>query len=468
MVGITSYAAYIPYYRLGNETLGWNAGIEKAIANYDEDSITMAAAAAINCVKDIDRKSIDGLFFATTTSPYLEKQGASIIAEAVDLGSDIIAADFTNSLRSGASAMRAAMDAVKAGSAKKIVITSADLRIPQPRSQFEQVFGDGAAAVIIGDTDVVAEIEGSYTITDEILDIWRVAGEEFVRSSEDRFAAEQGYLKVLPRVVNGLLEKYGFNENDFAKVVFYAPDARRHSEMVRILGFDPKTQVQDPLFGKVGNTGASFALLMLIAALENSEPGDRILFASYGDGADAFIFRVTEEIQRKDRRSVESLLNSKRILPDYLTYIKWRSLMDIPHPVRRPPLDAPSAPALYRERDQNIRLYGVKCNSCGYQQYPPQRICSKCQAKDDFTPVRLSDKKSTLFTYSHDYLGPTLDLPLTVCFLNIEGGGRIQSLMTDRNVEEIKIGMQLEMSLRKLHTVGGIHNYYWKCVPVKN
>ena len=36
--------------------------------------------------------------------------------------------------------------------------------------------------------------------------------------------------------------------------------------------------------------------MMLIAALEEAKPGDRILFANYGDGCDAFIFRVTEEI----------------------------------------------------------------------------------------------------------------------------------------------------------------------------
>ena len=42
---------------------------------------------------------------------------------------------------------------------------------------------------------------------------------------------------------------------------------------------------------------------MLRAALEDAQPGDRILFANYGDGADAFIFRVTDSIDSIRNRS---------------------------------------------------------------------------------------------------------------------------------------------------------------------
>jgi 3-hydroxy-3-methylglutaryl CoA synthase len=468
LVGITSYGAYVPFFRLGEGTSAWNTRTEKAIANFDEDSITMAVAAAVDCLNGADRKIIDGLYLATTTAPYLEKQGASIVAEAADLRADIFTADFANSLRAGTLALRAAVDAVKAGSAGQVLVTAADLRVPQPRSEFEPVLGDGAAAVTVGKENVVAEIEDSYSITNEILDVWRTAGDTFVRSAEDRFASEKGYLKILPQAVKGLLEKCKLTPQDFAKAVFYAPDARKHREMSVRLGFDPKTQVQDPMFNKLGNTGTAFALMMLVAALEKAEPGDRILFAGYGDGADAFVLKVTEGIKKvENRRGIKGCLGSKKILPDYLTYARWRSLIDIAPPVRRPPLDAPSPSAMYRERNQNIRLYGAKCKNCGYQQYPPQRVCTKCHAKDQFEPVRISDKKAELFTYSLDYLGPTLDPPLVICFINFAGGGRMQSMMTDRVVEEIKIGMPLEMTFRKLHTVGGIHNYYWKCMPVR-
>ena len=89
MVGIAAYGAYVPRFRLGASTTGWNAGTERSVANFDEDSVTMAVAAGLDCLRGRDRQSVDGLIFATTTPPYAEKQCAAIIAEALDLRRDI-------------------------------------------------------------------------------------------------------------------------------------------------------------------------------------------------------------------------------------------------------------------------------------------------------------------------------------------------------------------------------------------
>ena len=61
-----------------------------------------------------------------------------------------------------------------------------------------------------------------------------------------------------------------------------------------------KAQVQDPLYNNIGNTGTAAPLLMLSAALETAEPGDRILFVSYGDGSDAFILEGAYQIARAE------------------------------------------------------------------------------------------------------------------------------------------------------------------------
>ncbi len=98
MAGIVSYGAYIPMYRLSRAILGqvWGGGGkgEKAICNCDEDSITMSVEAGVDCLKGTDRKSVDALYFASTTAPFKEKQSASIVAAALDLREDIVASDF--------------------------------------------------------------------------------------------------------------------------------------------------------------------------------------------------------------------------------------------------------------------------------------------------------------------------------------------------------------------------------------
>ena len=101
MAGISSFGAYVPRYRLGAETEGWNSPQERSIANFDEDSVTMAVAAGIDCLRGQDRQAVDGIIFATTTTPYSEKQCAAIIATALDLRRDIFAADVTDVLRAG-------------------------------------------------------------------------------------------------------------------------------------------------------------------------------------------------------------------------------------------------------------------------------------------------------------------------------------------------------------------------------
>ena len=468
MAGITSFSAYVPLFRLGQGTAGWTARNERAIASFDEDSLTMAIAATMACITDADREEIDGVYFASTTPPYEEKQAATMLATVTDLSSEIFCVDIADSLRGGTIALRTGMDAIKAGSAKKVLVTGADMRIPQPRSANDTILGDGAAALVLGNSGVVAEIEDSYSISHEIQDVWRLGKDMYVRSWEDRFVFEQGYLKAMSQAVSSFLAKFGAEAKDFTKAVLYAPDARRHREMATNTGFDYKSQVQDAFFDTVGHTGTAFALMMLVAALEEAKPGDRILFASYGDGVDVFSLRVTEEIQNiKDKRSLKDYLGAKRILSSYETYLNYRGLLDVALQARRPPLRVPSASAMFRDKNADFRLYGVKCKNCRYTQYPPQRVCTKCRTKDQFEPIRYSDKKATINTFSFDYLGPTPEPPTGVCMIDFEGGGRMMAMITDRDPDKVKIGMPVEMTFRKLYTAEGIHNYYWKCMPIR-
>lgn len=110
MAGIASFGAHIPWWRLGAETREWGSKAERSVASFDEDSLTMAVAAATNCLAGVDRQDIDGLYFGSTTSPYREKQAAATVATAVDLKPSVFTADFTNTTRAGTVALRAAYD----------------------------------------------------------------------------------------------------------------------------------------------------------------------------------------------------------------------------------------------------------------------------------------------------------------------------------------------------------------------
>jgi len=468
LVGIAAYGAYVPRFRLGASTTGWNAGTERSVANFDEDSVTMAVAAGLDCLRGRDRQSVDGLIFATTTPPYAEKQCAAIIAEALDLRRDIFSADVTDVLRAGTNGLKAGLDSVAAGSAKQVLVIASDSRQGAPKGDTERNSGDGAAAFLVSQEDTIASLEGFYSITDNMLDNWRSAQDPFVRSWEDRFTTEEGLERILGEALSGYFQLQGSAAGDVARVALYAPDGRRHGQLARGFGFSAE-QVQDSLYGRLGNTGAAFSLMLLVAALEQAGPGQLLLAVSYGDGSDVVGLRTTSAIKtRTPVMGVTGYLDSKLVLDDYETYAGWRNVWITDSAARRPTPPSPSAAAIWREGDRNIRLYGASCDNCGYVQYPPQRVCVDCQARDESTPVRFSDRLGTVFTYSLDYIAGTTDIPLVIAAVDFEGGGRILCMMTDRALEEVAIDMPVEMSFRKLRVVNGIHNYYWKAIPKRS
>lgn len=465
VVGVTSYGAYIPRWRMNRELIAKGLRGEKAVAGGDEDSLTMGVAAAIDCLNGVERESVDGVFFASTTSPFTEKSVSVTIASALDLKRDVFTADFSNSLRAGTAALKAAIDAVKAGSAKRVLVVAADCRLGAPGSSFEQTFGDGAAALLIGDGEA-AEFEGYYSVSDEIYDVWRRDIDLYVQSWEDRFIYTRGYLRVVKEAASELMRRVGVSSKDLTKAALYAPETRRAIELAGSLGLDPKTQLQDPLVDAIGNTGTAHPLMTFVAALEEAKPGDRLLLASYGNGSDAFLFKVGEGVEKLkgSRRAVKAHVASKRMVPDYITYLKWRGLVKMPE--RRVPMAVsyPSAVAVWRERNRIYPLHGVKCKACGAIQYPPQRVCIKCRSKDNFEEVRLYDKKGKLFSYSFDFLRG-----VPVGLINLEGGGRIFCELTDVDIRELKIDLPVELSFRRLDPLrsDGIYLYFWKATPVR-
>ena len=477
MVGITSYGAYIPYYRLPRSVIGKAWGRpggrgEKAVANFDEDPVTMAVAAGIDCLNGIDPKTVDTLFLATTTSPYKERQNSTIVSTALDLRREIRNTDFTNCLRVGTIALLSAMDAVNAGSAKKAMVTAADIRLGGAAGENEQAFGDGGAALLVGNERVAVEIEGSYTLSEDFIDNWRAHDDTFVRTWEERFGFEEGYYKFPIEAAAGVMNKCNLKPKDFTKACFYGINSRRHADLGKRMGLEP-AQIQEPLLDTVGNTGAALPLMILVAALEEASPGDRILLISYGSGSDAIVLRVTDEIDRiRDRRGIKRHLGMKRTLDNYEKYLRWRGLVPL-EPAARPEKASASMPSLWREHRSALPLYGVKCKKCGTPQLlldvasSRARICVECLAKDEFEDYPFADKKGKVATFSHDYLALSSDPPNTITIVDFEGGGRGAFEMADRNPEECQVGMSVEMTFRKIFFTKGVHNYYWKCKPVR-
>jgi 3-hydroxy-3-methylglutaryl CoA synthase len=467
MVGISAYGVHIPIWRIKRELLGEGLTGERSVAGKDEDSLTMAVAAALDCVDGIGIDSIDGIFFASTTSPFNEKSASTTIAAVLGVRRDVFTADFSGSLRAGTNALKVALDMVKSGSARQILVTAADCRLGAPSTSLEQTFGDGAGALLVEKDGKIADMEFSTHIYDEIYDLWRRNIDLFVNSWEERYVYSCGYLRVVKEAISKLMSETGLNAKEVAKAVLPVPELRRGFELARSLGLDPKVQLQDPLMETVGNTGVAQPFILFEAALEESNSGDKLLMASYGSGSDAFLLKVKENVKMSQRKKhkVAAKIANKKFLHDYATYLKWRKLIKSPKPRVDMTVSYPSAAAIWRENNRIYPLHGVKCRVCGAVQYPPQRVCIKCRSKDNFEEVGLCNKKGKLFSYSFDPLRENTPVGL----INLEGGGRVFLDLTDVDAEELKVDLPVKLTFRKvdLRREDGMYVYFWKATPIR-
>ncbi len=482
MVGISSYAGYIPRFRMNRMTvfssMGWlnpatimNAAGDKAVANFDEDSITMAVSAGSKCLYGFNPSDIGALYFATTTAPFRERQNANIIAGALAVGEDLRTADFGSSLKSATSALLAALEFAAAGSGEKALVCASDCRLGRAGSVQEMVFGDGGAAVMVSDKDVIAEYKGSFSFSSDFVDHLRGENSKLDRQWEERWIRDLGYERFIPQAVEGICNKYGLKITDFDRIIYpcYYGGARKNIN--RKLGLE-SNQIQNDLMMDAGDTGSAHPLLMLAAALEQAAAGDRLLIIGYGSGCDALYFEVTEQINSYQKRErVSDSINKQVELDSYLKYLTWRDMLPVEVGMRGEEEKFTRWSLVWRNRKAILSLEGTRCLECGTQQYPPQRVCVNpdCGVIDCMEPVILAGKKGKIVSFTSDMLAATTNPPAIYGNVDFEGGGRCIMDFTDCALDDLHVGMNVRFTFRIKYVDKKRDTtfYFWKAVPLE-
>lgn len=464
MVGITRYGSYIPVHRLERRLIeqAWGtrqAKGEIAVANYDEDALTLAIDASMACLGE-PPAAVDGAYFASTSAPYAEKQMASVLATACDLPRAIFTADFAGSTRSGVSAALAALRAVQAGAARQVLVAAADVRVGAPDSELEGALGDGAAALTVGNDGVIAELVDAASIAEEFTYHWRTDVQRTVQVAGGRFSNDYGYGRDLGAAIRTLLERQRLEAKAIHHLALASPDARASADLAKQLGFDPKTQLVASLQGEIGCTGSAEPLLLLARALDQAAPGELILLGGYGEGADALLLRTTPALaDGRAATPVATWLAARTPLSSYEKLLKFRRLIEVEEVT-----DTVTNVLEFKERKQDIRLYGSRCLACGMVQYPMARVCIGCRAQEQVEDARLT-RRGTVFTFTVDHLIANLEHPLPMAVVDADDGGRLYLQIAD--ADDIQIGERVVFTYRRLHEGGGNRNYYWKARPIR-
>ncbi|MDD5711691.1 MAG: SDR family NAD(P)-dependent oxidoreductase [Smithellaceae bacterium] len=480
MIGITSFGAYIPRLRLDRmaifQSMGWFAPAiimvaqgERSMCNYDEDSLTMAVSAAQDCLIGKDKKSVDAAYLCSTTLPFADRLNAGILATALNMKSNIVTADITSTQKAATTGLVTALNVLKAGDMKNVLVTASDKRETRMAYFYEMWFGDGAASVLLGSDDVIAEFLGSYSVSYDFVDHYRSSWTKFDYVWEERWLREEGYSKFIPEAVDGLFKKLKITMNDVQKVVFPCFFKAEHKAIAKKLGATPD-KVIDNMHEVCGETGTAHPLLMLCAALETAKPGDGILLAGFGQGCDALYFKVTENIAKlAPRQGCKGSLENKKSHDNYMKFLKFREQIQPEMGIRAEAPTQTAMSVLWRKRKMLTGLVGGKCRDCGTPQYPKLDICvnpdcGHVGSQDDY---EFSDVPAAIKTFTGDMLTVSMDPPGIYGMIQFKGGGRFMADFTDCELADVKVGLPVKMAFRRRYTdkERGFSGYFWKAIP---
>lgn len=472
MAGIKSYGARIPRYRMDKKEisaqLGWFGSRgkgEKAVANHDEDSITLGYAAAYNCLLAAGNPGLQGLYFASLSMPFVNRQNSGVIAGALQQ-KQLKLADFGGSVRAGMQALLSALDGAAGGDYLAI---AADSRAAKPGSPGELSWGDGAASFLLGSENTIADCLGSLSIAADFIDNRQTSGAKFDRTWEERWIRDEGFMKTVPKLFYELLAKTGKSAEDISKVVVASANNGIVRALPKALKIDPE-KLQNNYGDTVGDTGTALSYIMLCDALDNASPGDLIAVLNFGYGADAVLFEVTPEIEnfRGKTPTVASMAENKVPFAPYVRYLAYKDLIPLEEGIRGESVSPTALSMQSREGDAVSALEGVRCKKCGAPQYPKHKICVSCQGMD-MEPYSFIGKELAVISFTADYLAFSYDPPQLYGMLDCAGGGRLMLDFTDCTPAEIKVGVKMQPTFRRKYFDKGrdVITYYWKAAPVK-
>jgi len=480
--GLLAFGAYVPRLRLQREVIAaahqWfepslaalGRG-ERAMGSWDEDSNTFAVAAARACLEGIERDVVDGVYLGSTSHPFLDRQNAGLVGEALGLGTEVQTFDLAGSRRAGTAALLAALKAAASG--EQALVIGADKRRAKAASAAEMTYGDGAAALLVGGDDggVIAEFVGSLTRSVDFIDQFRTAESEFDYTWEPRWVRDEGLMNIVPAAVTALLEREGIDAAAIDHFCCALGSRRDQQSLARALGVRAEA-LADNLEDNCGDTGAAHPLLMLVGALEAARPGALILVVGFGQGCDVLLFRATDALRALPaRRGLAACLADRLAEHNYFKYLAFNDLLTMERGIRAETDKNTGLSTAYRNRALTTGFTGGRCTACGTVQIPAAPICVNpaCNAVGTQEPHPFAEMGAVLRSYTTDRLTYSPDPPAWYGMIQFEAGGRIMIDFTDVQAERgltVGMPMRLVFRVRDYDHRRGFRRYYWKAAPV--
>lgn len=342
MVGILSYGTYIPRSRLKTLEIAkaWgkvggdvesSLGIsEKSVSSTDEDSVTMAIEASLQCLSFYKGKpsDIEAIFVGSESHPYAVNPTATIIGEFLSVGNSYLGSDLEFACKAGTAGMQAIAGLVGAGQISIGLAVGTDAAQSKPHDALEYASASAAVSVLMGNdtqNSLIANLLGYTSYSSDTPDFWRRDGIRYP-SHAGRFTGEPAYFAHVTGAATQLMQKLDIRSSDVTYCVFHMPNGKFPRQVSKRLGFEEKQLLPSLTVDAIGNPYSASSMLGFAATLDIAKPGDTIFMVSYGSGAgsDAFLWKVTDAIEkRKNNKAAGQTVQDQIAHKNYIDYVQY-------------------------------------------------------------------------------------------------------------------------------------------------
>ena len=404
-------------------------GSRRAVANFDEDAVTLAAEAATSALER-DDGPVDALILASLSLPYAEGGCAQLLVELLRLPSETIVVELSSTLRDGLLAVRLA-DGLLAAGAQRVLVVGAHRARPDERDG-----GDGAVALLLGRDGGLARLTPGAAHAEELRDRWRLPGDPALHIADPSFADAFGAARVARHLASG------DQLADAPRVALTGPAPSAAARAERELGGSG-----DSLVARTGVLGSAHPLLRLLDSLDLPTA----LVAASGGLGEALLC----EPEPAAAVLVAQVREAVAAGSDVEAAPRPNAGVDF-HPYQ-------SAPRAWRERGQDLRLEGLRYGDEVH--YPPPAVPPPGHEQETGVPVALA-RTGRVLTQTRDHVYPGAAVTQMVV-LDLDDGGRFYAQAAAG--EELEIGDRVRLVPRRLHDGGSdsgtdFIQYFWKAI----
>lgn len=470
---INGYGVHVPRLRLAREVIAtamaWAsppargpARGSRAMANWDEDALTMAVEAARNCrAASADVSTPQSLVFCSTTAPFVDRDDAVILAGALDLPSSVETLNLSASLRAATNGL---VNGLRRPGSTTLVVAS-DLRLTRPGSSQELTYGDAAAAMLLGPPcrQSLATVLVAVGSNSDFVDHYRMSGADFDYALEERWIRDEFLMKVIPTTVAQVLRSAGVGVEAVRHFVVPA-SAATAKRLAQACGLAAARR-DDRVLMHCGDAGTALPLLMLADALEAAVPGELILVLGVGQGVDAILLQAEPGVQGA-AKVLTRALESGRDEPSYVRYLSHRKLLDVDFGMRAERDQRTAHSVAFRKRESLTAFKGGRCERCGTVQFPLARVCVNpgCRATDTQVPHRLADSRGRVKSFTEDWQAYAARPPYVYGNVEFSEGGNLLMEFTDVETGGLKVNdsVRFVYRIKDEDRARGFRRYFWK------